>query len=48
MPRKLKSKERLSKWTHKVLKLRGKGVTIHKGKRGGYFYIKNGRKIYLS
>lgn len=48
MTRKLKSKEQISKWTKRVLRLRDRGVVFHKGPRGGNYYIKSGRKIYVS
>jgi len=48
MTKRLQSKGRLSKWTERVLRLRDKGVVIHTGPRKGYYYIKSGRKVYIS
>ena len=46
--KRLKSKSELSRWTERVLRLRGRGVVMHKGKRGGHYYIKSGRRVYVS
>lgn len=44
---KLLSKQHLDAWTRKVGGLRRKGVKIHKGKRGGFFHMSKGHKIYI-